>query len=566
MTAAVRLADELFDVLLDTDPVNATLLGIPGRDHLLNDLSEEAQEATATRLQDIAARAGELDQRAMSAEDRRTIAVVVHQTDAELNRIRSRAVEFTVTDLFIAPAAELLVMAPMAALPDAERAEAYLDRLAAIPDYLAQAAERHRTGVVTGHVPVARLVAAAVRQLDGHLDGRSSDPFAAPVPVVPPPAFAERRDKLLADAVWPAFARYRQVLAEEVAPHGRSVDQPGLCWLPNGKDTYAALVRGHTTTDISPEELHETGRHRMDALTREYVDIGGRALGVTDFPAILARLRDDRSLRWKDADELLAAARTAIARAEEAVPHWFGRLPTRSCVVAAAPESAGGGGPAGYYVPPSMDGAKPGTYYANTSRAEERDRYGIEAIAFHEAVPGHHLQLSLAQELTGLPMLRRTGVLTAYAEGWGLYVERLADEMGLYSDHVARLGMLSADSRRTARLVVDTGLHAFGWTREQAVSYLVENTTRPLVEIESDVDRFIALPGQALAYTVGQLEFQRIRANAERALGARFDVRRFHDVVLGSGSLPLPVLADAVAEWASAEAGVGEPGPERQAQ
>jgi uncharacterized protein (DUF885 family) len=452
MTAAVRLADELFDVMLDTDPVNATLLGIPGRDHLLNDLSEDAQEATATRLQGIAARAGELDRRTMSAEDRRTIAVVVHQTDAELNRIRSRAAEFTVTDLFIAPAAELLVMVPMAALPDAERAEAYLDRLAAIPAYLAQAAERHRTGVETGRVPVTRLVEAAVRQLDGYL-AQAVDPFTTPAPDVPPPGFADRRDRVLAEVVRPAFARYRRVLAEEVAPR------------------------------------------------------------------------------------------------------WFGRLPTRSCVVAAAPESAGGGGPAGYYVPPSMDGAKPGTYYANTSRAEERDRYGIEAIAFHEAVPGHHLQLSLAQELTGLPMLRRTGVLTAYAEGWGLYVERLADEMGLYSDHVARLGMLSADSRRTARLVVDTGLHAFGWTREQAVSYLVENTTRPRVEIESDVDRFIALPGQALAYTVGQLEFQRIRADAERALGARFDVRRFHDVVLGSGSLPLPVLADAVAEWTSPEAG-----------
>ncbi|MBB5803846.1 uncharacterized protein (DUF885 family) [Saccharothrix ecbatanensis] len=565
MDDAARLADELFDVMLDTDPVNATLLGIPGRDHLLNDLSEEAQEATAARLQDIAARAHSLDRQTMSAEDRRTIAVVVHQTDAELNRIRSRAAEFTVTDLFIAPAAELLVMVPMAALPDAERAEAYLDRLAAIPAYLDQAAERHRMGVETGRVPVTRLVEAAVRQLDGYLT-QAVDPFTTPTPDVPPPRFADRRDKVLAEAVRPAFARYRQVLAEEVAPHGRSVDQPGLCWLPNGKDTYAALARDHTTTDLPPEELHETGRHRMDALTREYVDIGGRALGVTDFPAILARLRDDRSLRWKDADELLAAARTAIARAEEAAPRWFGRLPTRSCVVAAAPESAGGGGPAGYYVPPSMDGAKPGTYYANTSRAEERDRYGIEAIAFHEAVPGHHLQLSLAQELTGLPMLRRTGVLTAYAEGWGLYVERLADEMGLYSDHVARLGMLSADSRRTARLVVDTGLHAFGWTREQAVSYLVENTTRPRVEIESDVDRFIALPGQALAYTVGQLEFQRIRANAERALGARFDVRRFHDVVLGSGSLPLPVLADTVAEWANVEAGLGEPGPERQAQ
>ncbi|MEO6086812.1 MAG: DUF885 domain-containing protein [Umezawaea sp.] len=553
MTEAVRLADELFGLVLDIDPINATLLGIPGRDHLLNDLTEDAQETARAHLVDIARRAGGLDPVAMSPEDRRTVAVVAHQAAAEADRLRARLVEFTVTDLFVAPAAELLTMVPMVSLPDRARAQAYLDRLAAVPAYLARAADRHRAGVAAGRVAVRGRVEAAVRQLDSYL-AESADPFSGPTPAEAPPDFDVRRDKLLVDVVRPAFARYRQALAEEVAPHARPADRPGLCWLPEGEETYAALARGHTTTDRTPRELHETGLRRMAELRREYTDIGGRALGVADFPSILARLREDPALRWNDADEMLEAARTAIARAEGVAPRWFGRLPWQRCVVAPVPESAGGGGPAGYYVPPSLDGAKPGTYYTNTSRARERDRSGSEAIAFHEGVPGHHLQLSLAQELTELPMLRRTGVLTAYAEGWGVYVERLADEMGLYSGPVARLGMLSADSRRTARLVVDTGLHAFGWSRDRAVDYLRENTTRPPVEIESDVDRFIALPGQALAYTVGQLEIQGMRAAAERALGGHFDIRRFHDAVLGSGALPLPVLADVVAEWSAGEA------------
>jgi uncharacterized protein (DUF885 family) len=196
-----------------------------------------------------------------------------------------------------------------------------------------------------------------------------------------------------------------------------------------------------------------------------------------------------------------------------------------------------------------MDGTRPGTYFANTYRAEERDRYSSESTAFHEAVPGHHFQLALAQELAELPLLRRIAPVTAYSEGWGLYAERLADEMGLYSDPVSRLGMVTKDSMRAARLVVDTGLHAMGWSRQQAVDYMAANTAMPRVDIEFEVDRYIADPGQALAYMVGRLEIQRIRARAETALGDRFDIRAFHDAVLCDGPLPLGVLDEVVQAW-----------------
>jgi uncharacterized protein (DUF885 family) len=218
------------------------------------------------------------------------------------------------------------------------------------------------------------------------------------------------------------------------------------------------------------------------------------------------------------------------------------------------PDDEAPGAAGAYYMPPALDGSRPGIYYANTYEVENRFRQACEATAFHEAVPGHHFQLTIAMELDELPLLRRLSAPNAYAEGWGLYTERLAREMGLYSDDVALLGMLTLDSMRAARLVVDTGLHAKGWSKQQALDYMQQNTPMAAVEIESEVDRYIAEPGQALAYMVGRLEILRIRAEAEAALGDRFDIRAFHDTVLGNGGLPLGVLDEVVKDWVATQA------------
>jgi len=310
----------------------------------------------------------------------------------------------------------------------------------------------------------------------------------------------------------------------------------------------------HTTTDRTPEELHQTGLDLMARLTEEYAEIGGRVFGVTDRREIFHRMTTDPDLRWTDGAELLAAAATAIERAEEAAPRWFGRLASQRCKVEPVPEVDAPSAPAAYYMIPSLDGIRPGIYFANTDKAEQRDRFTAEVIAFHEAVPGHHFQLSIAQELTDLPLLRRIAEVTAYAEGWGLYTERLADEMGLYSDDLARLGMLAMDSLRAGRLVVDTGLHAKGWSRAQATDYLRDNTPLSDLEIGNETDRYVAYVGQALSYMVGRLEIQRIRARARQTLGAAFDIRAFHDVVLGGGPLPLAVLDEVVSAWAASTA------------
>jgi uncharacterized protein (DUF885 family) len=552
--SAAGLAAEMMDVLFTVEPLTATLLGVPGHDERLADPSVAAEQWARARFAGLAERADDLAGSTVDPADAVTLAVVAQQARARIDHIDSHAIEYTISDLFVAPAPGLLTVLPMLVLPDAERAAAFLTRLRAVPGFLAAVAERHRAGVAAGRLPVAQLVRSAVAHLDRYL----ADPAADPLLRQSPPdggasaSFAEERERVLADVVRPAFARYREVLASELAAHARPAEHAGLCWLPGGEAMYAGLSRAHTTTDRTPDELHRNGLDLIAKLAEEFAEVGSRAFGIAERKDIFARLRTDPALRWSDADELIAAARTAVERAEAEAPRWFGRLPSQPCLVEAVPAAEAPGAPAAYYMRPSLDGLRPGTYFANTHRAQERDRHTSEATAFHEAVPGHHLQLSLALELSDLPLLRRVASVNAYSEGWGLYCERLADEMGLYSGDVARLGMLTLDSMRACRLVVDTGLHAKGWSRQQAIDYMTENSPMAELEIIAEVDRYIAAPGQALSYMVGRLEIERIRTRARKRLGDRFDIRAFHDLVLGGGPLPMSVLDQVVTAWTDA--------------
>ncbi|HET6504228.1 MAG TPA: DUF885 domain-containing protein [Amycolatopsis sp.] len=544
MTEVAALADEFVEALFDAEPLWPALLGVESDREGLEDLGESAQEAYRARLAEFVRRAESIE---ATGPDRVTREVLISQARGYLDRLSARLVEFGVSDLFVSPAVGLLTALPMIGIADEEQGRRHLGRFAAIPRYLEQAAQRHRAGIAAGRLPVAHLVRAAVAHLDRYL----ADPAADPLLRQPAPSeeFAARRAELLEKTVRPAFAAYREALVTDVAPHGRPEDKPGVCWLPGGEEIYAALARANTTTDRGPDELHETGLRLIGELAREYAEIGARVFGTAELPEIFARLRTDPALRWKDAGELLDTARAAITRAEEAAPRWFGTIPPQPWVVEPVPAAEAPGAPPAYYLPPSLDGARPGTYFANTYDVTERFRHTAEVVAFHEAIPGHHFQLSTALGLSDLPLLRRISDFTAYSEGWGLYTERLAQEMGLYSGDIALLGMLTTDSMRAGRLVVDTGLHAKGWSRQRAIDYLRENTPMPQVEIESEIDRYIAYPGQALSYMVGRLEIQRIRAEAERALGENFDIRAFHDVVLGGGALPMSVLASVVGEW-----------------
>jgi uncharacterized protein (DUF885 family) len=554
MTTVEALADELFELNMTASPLEATMLGVPGRDHLLDDPSLANEEAIATKARDIAARSAALDASSLSTEDRVTAAVITQQATALAELLGTRQAEYTIADIFVSPIAGLLTVLPLIPLPDAQRADAYLRRLRLVPDYVAAVAERNRAGVAEGRLPVAHQVRATVAYLDRLLAvDVAEDPLCGQEAPEAAAGFAAERERLVGEVVRPALAEYRKLLADEIADRGRSEEQAGICWIPGGDEAYAALVRVHTTTDRDPQELHETGLRIIDELAEDYAELGSRVFGTSDLPEIFARLREDPAMRWHDADELLNEARNTIERAERVSGNWFGRLPAKSCKVAAVPASEAPGAPAAYYMQPAMDGSRPGTYYANTYGVEQRFRYQSQAMAFHEGVPGHHFQLSLALEQNDLPMIRKTASVNAYIEGWGLYSERLAEEMGLYTDDTARLGMLALDSMRACRLVVDTGMHALRWSRQQAIDYVRANAPMAELEIVAEIDRYLSYPGQALSYMVGRLELQRIRAAAEAALGDRFDIKGFHDVVLGGGALPLNVLEMVVQDWVGAQ-------------
>jgi uncharacterized protein (DUF885 family) len=309
------------------------------------------------------------------------------------------------------------------------------------------------------------------------------------------------------------------------------------------------MILRHTSLDLSPEEIHDRGLREVHRITAEMRELGRRVLDTDDLETIHRLLREDPALHFTTRDEVQAKAEEALRRAEKAAPEWFGFLPQARCRVVRMEPHEEKNSTIAYYFQPAADGSRPGSYYINTYAPATRPRYEAEALAFHEAVPGHHLQIAVAQELEGLPEFRRHSGVTAYIEGWGLYTERLCDEMGLYSGDLDRIGMLSYDSWRACRLVVDTGMHALGWSRQDAIDYMLANTVLAENNIVNEVDRYITWPGQALAYKIGQQEILRLREGARERLGDRFDIKGFHDAVLGEGAVDLRTLDAIVKRW-----------------
>jgi uncharacterized protein (DUF885 family) len=424
---------------------------------------------------------------------------------------------------------------------------------------LAQAADRYRAGLADGRTPARINVERSINQVEGYLTSPvDRDPFATlagPDDWEGLDAWRAELTDIVRDEVRPAFARYRDVLRDELLPPSRPDDRAGLLHLDEGPDLYQALIELHTGLPLTPDELHAIGLAEVtESLPAELAEVGGREFGTSDLPEIFGRLLDDPALRYRDGDEILAHATACLDAARAAMGDWFGILPEAPCVLTPVPDYLAADVPAAYYTPPAPDGSRPGEYHVNLHEPTGRGRAETASIAFHEAIPGHHLQLAIASERTELPAFRRLSWgHTAFVEGWALYTERLADEMGLYPTDLDRLGMLASDAWRACRLVVDTGLHALGWSRQQAIDFMVAHAPVNRDEIVVEVDRYIGMPGQALAYKVGQREILRLRAEARTALGPAFDIAAFHDVVLGAATVSLRVLRDRVAAWSGSE-------------
>ena len=311
------------------------------------------------------------------------------------------------------------------------------------------------------------------------------------------------------------MAAYRDTIRDRIRPHGRDDAHVGLKWLADGDAVYDTLIRYHTTLAKSAQEIHEIGLEQIEKLAGEYRVLGREVLGTDDVPGIFRRLREDPALHHTNGPDIVAASKAALAKATGAMGDWFGILPKAGCDVEETQSGA-----IAFYFPPAKDGSRGGVFFMNTSDPEGWGRYQIEATSYHEGIPGHHLQLAISTELTDIPEFRKRSFIAAYGEGWGLYSERLADEMGIYSTPLDRMGMLEADSMRACRLVVDTGMHALGWSRQRAIEYMTDNSPMAVGHITAEIDRYAVTPGQALAYMIGRLEIQRIRREAEAALGA----------------------------------------------
>jgi uncharacterized protein (DUF885 family) len=555
--SADDLAAELLETALTADPLSGSLYGFPGYDDRLPDLSAEGERSIEARLASIAERAAVVPVDGLDETEHQTADFVRHLSNGMAGAAAVHLTEFTVCGTFVAPVGAVLAFMPRLPLDTSERREGYLARLHGLPALLATVAERHAEGIRAGRTPVAQLVEAAVAQLDLVLSDPSVGELTRP-DLASHEEFAQQVTSAVDHEVRPALTAYRDRLRAEILPAARDVDHPGLCHLPDGEHMYETLVRHHTGMTYTPEELYELGLQVVESVHDEFRDVGTRIWGLTELSAIFERMVGDPALRYESREEMLEHARQVVARAEAEAPKWFSVVPDEVCVVEPVPAAEEEATALAYYMPGALDGSRPGTYFLNTSRPAERVRHAAEDTAFHEAVPGHHFQLTIALEAEDLVPARRVLVDNACAEGWGLYSERLADEMGLYTDDLMRLGLFAADVWRAGRLVVDTGLHAMGWTRAQAIDWLSKRAPMPRIEIESEVDRYISYPGQALSYMVGRREILRLRQAATDRLGSAFDLKAFHDVILRAGSLPLPALAGTVERWVESTA--SEPG------
>lgn len=551
--ALASLADRAWTASLDAEPLSATAVGERGYDGLLADNTPEGLARTDRELRELRRRTEALPAAGLTAAERVDRSALVAFLDAELAAQVPMHADWSV-DPMLGPQVSLLTVGSYQPVSEPAQAGAALQRWRRMGPYVDQHAANVRAALAGGRSPAAALVRKVVAQLDDLLARPAAESaLLDPTRQHRPQWTDSERDRfdaelagLVRDQVLPAFARLRTALAEEVLPAARPDDRAGIGHLPDGAALYQQAIRGFGTVELSAEEVHETGLREITRNGEALVELGGRALGTASLAATVDRLRAAGGRGFDSREEMVEAARVAVARAEEAVPGWFGLRHGAPCEVLPTPAHEEADSPPAQYRPAAPDGSRPGRFLVNTLHPGSRPRFALEATAYHEAVPGHHLQLDVAQRLTGLPAFRRHSVAPAYAEGWGLYAELLADEMGLYSGDLSRLGARSFDALRSCRLVVDSGLHGLGWTRQRAIDFIRAHTTLAERAAASEVDRYLAWPGQALSYKLGQLEITALREEARARQGGRFDVRRFHDVVLGQGGLPLVTLREVV--------------------
>lgn len=552
------LVDEIWEFDMRENPLFATAAG----DHRYNDRLPGVSVADSTR-QDAAKqkffeRLQAIDREALSPTDRINYDILTRQLKNGLAEFQFQQHLLPIDQRtgFHIDFAELPKNMPLNSTKDYEN---FIARLRAFGDYTDGHIALMRAGMAAGQVLPAVVLEGWEQSVDAQIVDDPTQSLLYDACDEFPNAVAEsERQRLrqeiaaaIGDVVVPAYRRFRTFMADEYVPSARG--SIGASALPNGRDFYRHRVRKFTTLDVTPEEVHNLGLAEVKRIRGEMDEIIRRVEFDGDFAAFTKFLREDPQFYAENKEQLLKAVAYALKSMDGQLPTLFGKLPRTPYGMREVPDYVAPRTTSAYYQLPAGDGTRAGFFYVNTYNLKSRPLYDVEALSFHEAVPGHHLQLALQQEIESMPMFRRFGGFTAFVEGWALYSERLGLEVGFYKDPYSDFGRLSMEMWRACRLVVDTGMHYFGWTRQQAIDFMIENSALSEHNIRAEVDRYISWPGQALGYKMGELKIRQLRARAEEQLGERFDIREFHDLVLSNGAVPLDVLEANVDEWLQAK-------------
>jgi uncharacterized protein (DUF885 family) len=544
---------------LKDSPEFASTLGDKRYDDQLSDYSVAGYNAQLQHDRVFLDRLVAIDTAGLPEQEQLSKDVLVRNLVDEQEEARFKPWEMPVSQ-FSGLYLDLPQLVPQLSFDTAEDYDHYVTRLGKVPTAFAQITDDMMTGIDDNRLPPKYLLEKALVQVNTLAQQKPEDsPFALPIKKFPASISqaqqAEIRQQVLkaiATNVLPAYVRFGRFLSAQYIPHGRT--EPGIWSLPDGDAYYKFLVRRSTTTDLTPEQIHKIGEEEVAKDEAAMLAIA-KKLGFADLAALHASISGNPKLHPTSPEALIAAYRGYLDGMKPKLPQLFGRLPKAPLEVQEVPAYMAKNQAAAYYEQGTPDGKRPGIFFVNTYDYAQRSLPDVEAIAYHEGLPGHHLQISIAQELTGIPEFRKYNYYTAYTEGWGLYAEHLGKDVGLYTDPYSDYGRLEGDVWRAIRLVVDTGVHSEHWNRQQMVDYFHAHSSVDETDVQAEVDRYIAWPSQALGYKIGQLKFLELRAKAQHALGPKFDIRGFHDTVVDSGALPLDVVEQRVDAWIASQQG-----------
>jgi uncharacterized protein (DUF885 family) len=548
------LFDEAWEFTMREFPTYATSVGDHRFDDRLASASIEDEARRASFWRDVLARLEAIDRSELGADDQINYDMFERELRDQLASFEFKEYLIPITNDsgFHSEYPFLAGLTPLRTTRDFEN---YIARLNAIPRAIDQHIALMREGLAAGHVQPRVILEGYETTIAPHVvDDLGESVFWTPFPDLPPSVPESDRERIrhagaaaIEDGVIPAYARFLEFMVDEYRPNART--SIGASELPNGRERYAWLVRRHTTLDLSPEEIHEIGLDEVSRIRTEMQEIIDEVGFEGDFATFLEFLRSDPRFFATSPEDYIKEARDIAKRIDGTLPSLFRRLPRQPYGVEPVPEHLAPKYTTGRYYGAPLESTRAGTYWVNTYALESRPLWALTALTLHEAVPGHHLQGALAKELEELPNFRRYSYVNAYGEGWGLYSEFLGIEAGMYDTPYDRFGRLTYEMWRACRLVVDTGIHALGWTRGEAMDFMAANTALSRHEITTETDRYISWPGQALAYKMGEITIRRLRLEAEQSLRELFDVREFHDVILLSGPVPLDVLEEQVHGW-----------------